>query len=190
MPLIPEMVWVPLCFTLKIITVMSNINYPVQYTIPVQDLDMDWFREQDWQKASSEAFYFFLAALKARHPSLRWCFATILRPALIRWIDTKHLVAWITIKRIAALIHSFKLRQSENTRRIVNSPNFLFLILKPKNYVRINNSHGFHTGHRPLSPLAFRLSFCKLLFRWWCNQNQRQSLFATSSFSHADWWGR
>ena len=29
------------------ITVMSNTNYPVQYTIPVQDLDMDWFREQD-----------------------------------------------------------------------------------------------------------------------------------------------
>ena len=49
---------------------MSNTNYPVQYTIPVQDLDMDWFREQDWQKASSEAFIFFLAALKARHPSL------------------------------------------------------------------------------------------------------------------------
>ena len=46
--------------------------------------------------------------------------------------ETKHLVAWITIKRIAALIHSFKLRQSENTRRIVNSPNFLFLILKTK----------------------------------------------------------
>ena len=104
--------------------------------------------------------------------------------------ETKHLVAWITIKRIAALIHSFKLRQSENTRRIVNSPNFLFLILKPKNYVRINNPYRFHTGHRPLSPLAFRLSFCKLLFRWWYNQNQRQSLFATSSFSHADWRGR
>ena len=46
--------------------------------------------------------------------------------------ETKHLIAWITIKRIAALIHSFKLRQSENTRRIVNSPNFLFLTLKTK----------------------------------------------------------
>ena len=34
-------------FHLKTITVMSNTNYPVQYTIPVQDLDMDWFREQD-----------------------------------------------------------------------------------------------------------------------------------------------
>ena len=46
--------------------------------------------------------------------------------------ETKHLVAWITIKRIVALIHSFKLRQSENTRRIVYSPNFLFLTLKTK----------------------------------------------------------
>ena len=54
-----------------------------------------------------EIYLLFFVALKARHPSLRWCFATILRPALIRWTNTKHLVAWITIKRIAALIHSF-----------------------------------------------------------------------------------
>ena len=47
---------------------MSNTNYPVQYTIPVQDLDMDWFREQDWQKASSEAFYFFSCRPKSPAP--------------------------------------------------------------------------------------------------------------------------
>lgn len=47
MPLKPVMVWVPLCSTLKTITVMSNIDYPVQYTIPLRDLDEDWFREQD-----------------------------------------------------------------------------------------------------------------------------------------------
>lgn len=47
MPLKPVMVWVPLCFTLKTITVMSNIDYPVQYTIPLRDLDEDWFREQE-----------------------------------------------------------------------------------------------------------------------------------------------
>jgi hypothetical protein len=34
-------------FHLKTITVMSNTNYPVQYTIPVRELDEDWFREQD-----------------------------------------------------------------------------------------------------------------------------------------------
>ena len=85
MPLIPEMVWVPLCFTLKTITVMSNTNYPVQYTIPVQDLDMDWFREQDWQKPLRRLFVF-----------------------------------------------DFKLSPSENTERIVDSPNLLFLILKTK----------------------------------------------------------
>ena len=47
---------------------MSNTNYPVQYTIPVQDLDMDWFREQDWQKASSEAFIFFSYRPKSPAP--------------------------------------------------------------------------------------------------------------------------
>ena len=31
---------------------MSNTDYPAQYTIPVRELDEDWFREQDWQKAS------------------------------------------------------------------------------------------------------------------------------------------
>ena len=33
--------------TLKTITAMSNTDYPAQYTIPVRDLDEDWFREQD-----------------------------------------------------------------------------------------------------------------------------------------------
>ena len=47
MPLIPVMVCVPLCSTLKTITVMSNTDYPVQYTIPLRDLDEDWFREQE-----------------------------------------------------------------------------------------------------------------------------------------------
>ena len=53
-----------------------------------------------------------------------WIQKNFLTKTLFPIWETKHLVAWITIKRIAALIHSFKLRQSENTRRIVNSPNF------------------------------------------------------------------
>lgn len=61
-----------------------------------------------------------------------WIQKNFLTKTLFPIRETKHLVAWITIKRIAALIHSFKLRQSENTRRIVNSPNFLFLTLKTK----------------------------------------------------------
>ena len=86
MPLKSAMVWVPLCSTLKTITAMSNTDYPAQYTIPVRDLDEDWFREQDWQKPLRGLFVF-----------------------------------------------SFKLSPSDNTERIVNSPNFLFLLLKTKN---------------------------------------------------------
>lgn len=109
MPLKSEMVWVPLCSTLKPlllwVTQITLFSIPFLFVTSMKIGSVNRIDKKPLRRLF--IFFFFLAALKARHPSLWWCFATILRPALIRWTDTKHLVAWITIKRIAALIHSF-----------------------------------------------------------------------------------
>lgn len=85
MPLKSEMVWVPLCSTLK--PLLLWVTQITLFSIP-------------------------------------FLFVTSMKIGSVNRIDKEPL------RRL--FVFCFKLRQSENTERIVNSPNFLFLILKTK----------------------------------------------------------
>ena len=73
MPLIPEMVWVPLCSTLK--PLLLWVTQITLFSIPflfVTSMKIGSVNRID--KSLFGGFLFFLAALKARHPSLRMVF--------------------------------------------------------------------------------------------------------------------
>ena len=69
MPLIPEMVWVPLCSTLK--PLLLWVTQITLFSTPFQYKTLIWIGSVNRiDKSLLGGFLFFLVALKARHPSL------------------------------------------------------------------------------------------------------------------------